>query len=87
MLILVFGALFAYAGYLYAKPEKFAELKAKIMGVRRARTMATTSSSVSRAGLAANDGCSNYVAPTSPPLAAMPPVISADATQSHQSHA
>lgn len=80
MLIVLFGAMFAYGGYLYAKPEKVAEikdkladLKARLGGMRGGRTMpATTSrSSVSRAGLAANDTCSSYVAPTTTPLPGM----------------
>ena len=64
--------------YLYAKPEKAAELKERLTGLRRTRTLATTS--VNRAGLAANDACSNYVAPTTATLT-LP--TSSDQAQAH----
>lgn len=72
VLVLIFSVIFCICGYLCAKPEV---LKAFLPG-GRARTAATMS--VSRAGLAANDGCSSYVAPTTSSLTM--PSISADTT-------
>ena len=66
----------------FQKPEKAAEIRAKLTAMRRAKTMATTS--VSRAGLAANDACasSSYVAPTTAVATTVLPASTSDATQS-----
>jgi hypothetical protein len=76
MLILVFAVLAACGAYLYARPEKAAALKAKLMSLRRGRVVSATA--VSREGLAANDGCSStsYVAPSNDaPLPPLPAAI------------